>query len=498
MRREGTALDTLAYPSVAADLEKLTQQTFDLMKDATTTGITTADGLTGFGLEPVAKLIVPVATQFRNSVKRTKAPSGSTAARWKAIVGYGYTQPDVSVSFGSAATLDTIVEQDYVAPYQVIGLGGTVWRDAEVLARGFDNVRATSSIKTMYELMNGEDIKDIGGQQFALQVPAAPTLVAQSSGGSIGTGTWKVAVAARTAEGVAYGTPLTAGQARSTPASPAGSVTIASGSTNSIVASVAYVAGAFCYDWYTDNGLGGSLYYYGTSSVNTITITAAAPNTNPTAPATDSSANALSYNGFAATLVGDYTANGQVTRGTGTRASGATISSLNGATMTGVDGSIQEIDNLLLTIAQTYKLSPTRFLMNPQEAYNMTNKIFATGGFRVMLQVGRQQDALTGGTFLERYINKAWQGQAIQIVVDPNVPAGHILGITDTLPYPGNRISGVLECETQEEYTEVPYATARVAGGGGGPRYDYEVRCIKVLKNYFPAGAFILHNVANG
>lgn len=492
-------------PQAQSDLEKITQQTLDLMKDATTTGFTTADGLYGFGLENTAKLLYPLVTPFLNSIPRKKAAAGSAAARWKAITGFGYQKQRPTASFGAPGSLVQTVEQDYVAPYAVLALGDTVQMDAQTLARGFDNLRAKSGVKTLYELKTGEDVLAIGGQTFALQVPGTPTATYSSTGGSITNSAtvavnWKFVVAARPVEGYTYGGPTSTQGVMSTPVSAAVVVSVPAGATTGSVAlAVTSVAGASVYDWYTDNGTGGTLYYTGTSTtVNAATITASAPTTNPTAPTTDSSADPQAFNGFLATLVGDYTSSGQVQRGTGTRGSGATFVSLDGKTLTGNQGSIQEIDNILLTLAQNYQISPTRLVVNPQEAFNMTDKMFATGGYRVMLQAGQKQDNLTGGTYIERYINKAWQGQMLQIVVDPHVPPGTIMGVTDFLPYPDNTIDSVLQIETQQEYQQIEYAMNRGTGSTGGPRYDYEVRTIEVMKNYFPAGGFVIQNVANG
>ncbi|QQE80926.1 hypothetical protein [Alicyclobacillus sp. SO9] len=497
-------------PAAQNDLEKITQETMNLMKDATTTGFTTADGLTGFGLEPVAKLIYPLVTPFLNSIPRKNAGQGSAAARWKAITGFGYTKQRPSTSFGAAGNLVKTVEQDFVAPYAPLSLGDSVTKDAQTLARGFDNLRAKSGVKTLYELKTGEDVMAIGGQNFALEAIGTLTATYSSTGGSITNGgasavTWKFAVAARTTEAYHYGGPGTTqgvnGDDMLTAASTAVTVSVPAGATTGSVAlTVPALVGAVAYDWYTDNGTGGNLYYTGiTTTVNAATITAAADTANAVAPTADNSADTETFNGYMATLVGAYSSAGMVTRGTSSaRSSGSYITSLDAKTLTGNNGSIQEIDNVLLYLAQNFQVSPTRLVVNPQEAFNMTDKMFATGGYRVMLQAGKQQDALTGGTYVENYINKAWQGQMLKIVVDPHVAPGTIMGVTDMLPYPDNTISSVLEIETQEEYTQYEYAANRQTGAGGGPRYDYEVRSIEVFKNYFPAGGFLLQNVGNG
>jgi len=502
-----------------SQLEEVTKQTMNLMKDATTQGMTTADGLYGFGLESPAKLIMPVSTNFLNSIPRKKADKGSAAARWKAIVAYkgsGYQRQRPTTAFGQSGSLVQTVEQDFVAPYAPLALGDTVQMDAQAMARGFDNLRAKSGIKTLYEMKITEDIQALGGQSFALQTPSAPTLTYSSTGGTITNGggsaaTWQVVACAVPMEGYHYGNPNHAAGSSdgnggtyygplSTVASAAATVSVPTGATTgSIAATVPSVPGAVAYDWYIDNGAG-TLYYSGLrTNQNVATFTAATSTALPQPPVADASADPNAYNGYIASLVGDYTNAGQVKRGSGTRASGATIISLNGQTLTGNDGTITEIDNILLTFGQDLEMSPTRLVMNNQQAYDISSKMFATGGLRVMIEAGKQQDNLYGGTYIQRYINKASNGQILQIVVDPHIPYGTILGVTDVLPYPDNTIDSVLEIQTLEEYHQVEYAMARLPGqANGGPRYDYEIRCEEVFKNYFPAGGFILQDIAAG
>jgi len=489
-------LGILQTPGAQADLEKLTEQTLNLFKDSIQTGWTPAQGLYQYGLENVAKLIYPLVTPFRNSVKRSKAAVGAGAARWKAIVGFGYTKQLPTQAFTYAGAQVETVEQDFVAPYQLLSLGDTVSMDAQTMARGYDNLRAKAGIKVLYELMTGEDVIALGGQAFALQAPGAPTLTNKSTGGTIGTGTWKIGVAVGTIESYWYGGSATQAMMTAVAAGQETSTTLASGTTNSIEATVTAVSGAAVYYWFDDGGTGGALKFNGSSTVNSYTITAAG--TGFDAPATDTSADANAFNGYLATLTGDYTNGGLVQRGTGTRSSGATFVSLNGATLTANNGTIQEIDNVLLTLSQTLKISPTRLIMNPQEAFNISDKMFSSGGFRIMLQAKDRRDQGIGGLYLEDYINKAFNGQAIKMVVDPQVPPGTILGVCDVLPYPDNTIDSVLEIETQQDYQQIEYAMSRGTGANGGPRYDFEVRTIETLKNYFPAGGVVISNIANG
>lgn len=483
-------------------MTKMTAQTLQLFKDASsTTGWNTGLGLTGFGLENVAKLLFPVVTPFRNTLPRPKAPAGAGAARWKAIVGYGssYSRQRPTLGFGYAGSIVDTVEQDFVAPYQPLSLGDSVQLDAQILAQGFDDLRAKAGVKLLYELMVGEDIIALGGQSFALQQPTSPTLVYSSTGGSMGTaGTYYVGVACRTLENYWYNSPATAtgGQTNNANAT----VTVPSAqTTGSVTASVTYVPGAFVYDWYMGTAAN-TMYYVGSSSTNTYTITAI-PTTGQLAPSADASADANAFNGLAATLVGSYTSSGMATRGTSNaRDSGAFISSLDGATMTASAGTISQIDAVLQQIYAAVKVSPTRMLVNPQQAADITDLTMGTGSnsiVRVILPDEQgPRSGLTAGQYVDSYVNKAANGQVMKIVTDPQVPPGHIFLITDVLPFPDASVDSVLSIETQADYMQYEYGINRNAGAAnGGPRYDFETRCIEVLKNYGPAFMGIIHNV---
>jgi hypothetical protein len=475
-----------------------------LAKDATTQGYTTATGITGYNLEAPAKNLFPVLSPFRNSIPRVKAPKGAPAAHWKAITAINSTAQRATTGFGYAGALISTTEKDFVANYQVISLGDSVQYDAQIQAEGYQDLRATSGINLLYALMMQEDIIDLGGQNFSLGTPNAPSLSGSASGGSIGSVNIDVKVAARTLQGFydGKGTAASNGTASGTLTGPSASV----------VATVTAVPGAVVYDWYVGSH-GGTLYYYTSTTVNTVTIksvptqAASVPSTlaqlgtppaNPTA--TDSSADANSYNGLIATLVGDYTSGAFVQNGTGT-SSGAYFKSLDGATLTGSTGTISEIDTALASLWSNAKVTPTKILVNSTDHVNMSNKIISSGGAYTLFRpsdIGERQ-TVVGGQLVETYLNKAVNGAAIPIETMPWLPQGTIILTTERLPYPNNKVANVMEIETLLEYQQIEYAVARTAGqAGGGPRYDFEVRAQQVFKNYFPASMAIIQNVGNG
>ncbi len=518
----------------AQNLSGLTQETLDQMREpmlkaVTTSGYTTALGLVGFELSAPSKFLVSILSPFRNRITRKMAQVGSKNANWRAITAVNAGNASPFVGFGTAGAVLQTTEQDYFAPYQPIAHGDTVQMDAQVLARGFEDLRASSGSRLLWATMVSEDKMLLGGQAFALQTPGTPTVTTATTGGAIAqTTAVHFRVCVRTIEGYYYNLSTADGTAAGTVAggggvaSADGTATTATDglSTHTASATVASVAGAVVYDWYA--GADTTHYYFvGSTSTNvspTITALPSADATNPTvglprltkaraganaaigATFVDTTADANAFNGLLASCVADINSTGtQVTHGTST-SSGAYFASLDGATLTGSNGTITQIDAALLSIYNNFQISPTRMYMNTQQHYDVSNKMIATGTFSTFLQGEDMQfrQGATGGIFLTKYINKAANGYPIEMETEPNLPPGVIVLISEVIPFPGSEVNAVFEVETQMEYTQLEYAMSRSTGTTGGPRYDVEVRAIETFKNMYPAGCAVLHNVAAG
>lgn len=510
----------MAYQMTPDLLAAITAETLNmfkggetLAKDATTTGYTVATGLTGYELSRPAKQIVPFLSGFRQRLGRVSAPQGSLASHWRAVTKVNAGQVSPTTALSRSGSLIQTSEQDFSASYQLLAFGDSVVWDAEVRAKGFDNIRARSSTNSLLKLMEAEDIILLGGQSFALPEPSAPTLVPASTGGTIGAVNVSVAVSVRTMEGYYYtnasGTPFQT--AASTPANT-GTLT---GTTNKVTASLpAAIPGAVVYDWYV--GLaGGTLYYYtstNTTSVNITFVPTAAqtpdytltPLLNPpaaTAPTTDTSGDPNSLNGFLATLTGNFQPGSGgvlVPSGTG-NPTGATFIDNKGNGLTGNNGTIAEIDNLLFSLWWNARISPTVLLTNALDHANMSNKMINSGGAYTLFrpdQLSERQQTI-GGSFVMTYLNKAVNGQPVAIESQPWVPPGTIIAMTERVPYPNSEINEVCEVETLEDYYHYEYGINRnLNTDNGGPRYDYEVRCTEAFKNYAPVAHGVLTNVA--
>lgn len=485
--------------------DEITKETLEqVLKSVTNAGYTTDLNLTGINLRGPALNLFPFLSPYRNRLPREMAPVGAKASQWRAITGINVTNQSIFSGFGASGNLVSTTESDYTAAYMPISLGDSVQMDAEALARGFDNLRATAGTRLLYATMIKEDQALLGASNVALPTPGTPTVTTSTTGGSIAATTAiNVKCSARTLVNYFNG--------GGTVLSAQGTVTSGSGSTNSGTASVVAVPGAVAYDWYVSG------FYYATTTAPVVSITSipgadqaltALPSLGGTVPtaasrAADSSADPKAFNGLFTSIAQDYAANGsgQVTHGTGV-ASGAYLKDLGGATLTGSQGGVTEIDDALQNLWDYYRVSPTVMLVSSQQGRDITRKVVATGGASTLYAPDdiRQRQQVVGGQMVETYLNPAVNGQPIEVAAMPHIPPGSIALLTERLPYPDNNAGAVFDVECQQDYTQVEYAMSRGNGGGNltGPRYDFEVRAIETYRNKFPAGCALITGIGKG
>lgn len=497
-------------------MQEISEETLGAMSAITkaqTTGITTATGITSYDLSPLVTLI-PVVTPFRDVVTRTKSPDGNKYAVWRAIMNATNAQPDPAIAFDYAANEVVFNEQDFQAAYKGTGMAGIVTQDAYDLATGYDDPYATATFNVLNQVLIGDDRKLLGAQSFPLARPAAPTLTQNATGGTIGAVQVYVGVAARTGSGYYYGSGNSQGNSANT--------TFASGSTNSITATVGAVRGAVAYDWF-QSANGTTWYYYTTTTVNTVKMTSviganqafpsatACPdlttvwqgtaNTKPTfnAAADNGSANAADYDGFLASLSGDYNGTGQfVQPGTGT-ANPSIFNSLDGAALTLSGGSIAEIENLLfLPLWQQVKCSPTALMVNAAQAQEIANLILGSNSATTFLNTDKSgRISVTAGGRIGELVNAPAGGVTVPIEVHTSLPPGTIIARTDRVPFPQANISSVLEYRALRDTVQFDYGVNRVANtAGGGPRREFEIKSMGSFINKAPVAMAVLGNCA--
>jgi hypothetical protein len=496
---------------MTAPMQNVSDDTIAAIAKAQTSGIFEGTGIWSYDLSNLVSLI-PVVTPFRDIVAREKSMDGNPMAVWRALMNVNSSQLDPSMGVDFAANEAVFSEQDFQAKYASTGYAGLVTQDAFDFATGYADPYAIATFQTLNQVLIGDDRKQLGAQSFPLAAAAAPSMTTATTGGSIALNTTVyVGVAARTGSGFYYGSGNSQGNSNST---ETGSGT----STNTVTGSVAAIRGAVCYDWFqSSNGV--TWYYYTTTTVNAVTMTKvittsqALPNIAdlaqnwkgtagvPTynAAADNGSANTNDYDGFMASLAGDYSATGQwVQPGTGT-ANPSVWSSLNGAALSLTGGTVTEVEaDIFLPLWNAVKCSPTALMMNASQAQEIANLVLGSGSATTFLNTDSSgRISVTAGGRVGEIVNAPAGGVTVPIEVHVSLPPGTIIGRTDRVPFPQANISNVLAQRCLRDTAQFEYGIARVAGTkGGGPRKEFEIRTVSSFINRAPVAMAVLSNVS--
>ena len=495
---------------MAPPLAQVTEDTLSAISKAQTGGIYESTGIYSYDLSGLVSLI-PVVTPFRDIVSRTKATDGNPYMVWRSIMNLTDSQPDPSMGFDYAAAETQFEEQDFQARYKPTGYSFLVTQDAFDLAMGYSDPYAVMTFNCLNQVLIADDRKQLGAQSFALAAASAPVLTNHITGGTItGNTLVYVGVAARTGSGYYYGSGNSQGNSNS--------ATSTSGqNTDSISAVATAQRGAVCYDWFQSSN-GTTWYYYTTTTTNTVTMTSLITSNNalpsstacpdlstqwkgaagvPTynASADNGSANANDYDGFMASLCGDYNGTGQWVQVGSNTANPSTWASLNGAALTETGGTIYEIQNdLFQPLWTAVKCSPTALMCNAAQAQEIANLILGSGSATTFLNTdsaGRVN--VTAGGRVGQIINVPAGGIEVPIEVHVSLPPGTIIARTDRVPFPQANISSVLEQRCLRDTAQFDYGISRVAGvAGGGPRKEGEIRSVSAFANKAPVAMGVL------
>lgn len=491
---------------MSAPAQNITEETLDRITKAQTTGILESTGIWSYDLSGLVSL-VPVVTPFRDIVARTKSTDGNPYAVWRAIMNLTDSQPDLSMGFDYAANEVIYQEQDFQARYKPTGYAGLVTQDAFDLGVGYADPYAVSTFQTLNQVLIGDDRKQLCAQSFALPQAAAPTVTAVSSGGTIPTTTTVyVGVATRTGSGYYFGSGNSQGNSNSTATTAAGS---------SVTASTSAQRGALCYDWF-QSANGTTWYYYTTTVTNSVTmtkvITANQPvpnladlatiwkgtvNAVPTfdSAADNGSGNPNDYDGFMATLSGDYTDTGQFTTPGTATANPSIWNSLDGAALTLSGGSINEIQELMfLPLWNQVKCSPTAIMVNAAQAQEIADLVLGQYSATTFLNTDSSgRVSVTAGGRIGEIVNAPAGGVTVPIEVHVSLPPGTIIARTDRVPFPQANITSVIEQRCLRDTAQFDYGINRNPGTlGGGPRKEFEIRSVSAFVNKAPVAMAVL------
>ncbi len=498
------AIANIKKAQLASSPELSKASTFTQSGSATT-------GLTYYDLEMGAKFLYPVLTPLRNSIPRVSG-KGGIQANWRAVTQVNVAGTRVGVSSGGRNAVQAVATANYSAAYKGIGVETSVDFEAQYAGQGFDDVRAIGAKTGLEALMLGEEAMILGGNSStALGPTGSITYVGSTTGGAIGTGlVVSVICIPLTLDGVINGSLSGGIQGAISRVSTDGSVTdnfgggagaksaaasgtTGAGSTNSVSVSVAPIKNAMGYAWFW--GTAGNEKLGAITSINSYVITTAVGTATASTGvlaseaqfAADASVNQLAFDG----LISQANAAGSnaalYTMPTGTAGIGTPLTA-DGS------GGIVEIDIILKSMWDNYRLSPDTIWVNSQEALNISKKILQGGSSAAQRFVFEsEQNMLGGGVMIRSYLNRFSMqgGSVIDIKVHPNMPAGSILFTTKALPYPLSGVGNVIQIRTRQDYYQIEWPLRRRS-------YEYGIYADEVLQHYFPPSLGLISNIGNG
>jgi hypothetical protein len=496
----------------------VTKETLDLVKQALANpsqdlakSISLSTGLVAIDLQAPAKNLYPTITPLRNAIPRVGGGTG-TATQWRqvsAIAGSGYDAMGW-VPEGQRSGRMSYTTASKAAAYVTIGEEDQLSFEAEAAAQNFEDLNATMSLRLLQKMMRKEESGLLGGNaSLALGTPATPVVSASGSSATLPAATYSVIVVALTFEGWKNSS-LAGGVStnKTITGADGNTYTLNSGSSNksanatqavtlgqTLFASVTSVQGAVAYAWYV--GAAGSETLQAITTINSAAFSAplAGGRQAATAITQDCSSNAaLAFDGLLTAALNPVNGAYVNILATGTAGTG-TVLTASGR------GSVNEVDVMLQSMWDNFRLSPTVLYVNSQELKNITNKVLSNASgplLRYNVQAaggGVDPYAIVAGGTVEFYFNpfSVDGGTKIPVKVHPDLPPGTLVGYCEQLPaaYQSNEVPNVAEVKTRRDYYRVdwPLRTRQREVG---------VYAEEVLAIYAPFAMGVIANIANG
>jgi hypothetical protein len=397
-----------------------------------------------------------------------------------------------------SATYVTLGEED-AATFEAISAG-----------REFEDIQARMTFRLLQKTMLKEEMAILAGNaSMFLGTPAAPSLSASGSGGTLAATTYYVKVVGLTLEGyqnssvlggVATSMQVTGADGKtyilaggSSNVSPESNQTTSSG--NTLFMSVTAMQGAVAYAWYVSTATGTETLQ-AITTINSYAISAplSSGNQSQTAITADNSANsAYAFDGLLTTALKPGSNAYLNIMATGTSGTGTPLTASG-------RGSVNEIDTMFQKMWDTFELSPTVLYVNSQELKNITSKVLSNASgpllrFDSPASGAAGEYQVTASGVVQFYYNPFAinGGLRIPIRIHPRVPPGTIIGWAENLPiqYQSNEVPNVAELKTRQDYYQIdwPLVTRQRQVG---------VYCEEVLAVYAPFAMGVITNVANG
>ena len=356
-------------------------------------------------------------------------------------------------------------------------------------------------------MLKEENALIFGNATVALGTVGTVTTSTSGSGATLPTLTYSVICVALTGEGfrgasIANGVPTS----KSVTGADSNTYTLNGGSSMksaaasqavtlgaSLFASVAPIAGAVGYAWYT--GASGSEKLEKITTINSVVFSAPLLGTGQAATliTADCSLNSsYAFDGLLTTALKSGSGAYVATLATGTAGTGTTLTASG-------RGTISEIDTMLQSMWDNYQVSPSILYVNSQELKNITNKALSGASSAPLLQIytppGEGYGNLVAGGVVGWYFNPFCMngGIRIPIMIHPTLPAGTIMGWCEELPmmYKSNNVPNVAEVKTRRDYYQLDYPLRTRA-------QEFGVYAELTLAVYAPFAMGVITNIANG
>ena len=474
-------------------------------------GVTVSTGIQNYDLQRPAKNLIPVITPIRNRLPRV-AGNGGPATNWIQVTGINTKALMGPVPEGTRQGVVTTAATPKAANYVTLGLEDFVTLQAELQAVNFEDIRATTAMRLLWATMIMEERNIVGANYTnslgTAGVPQGVGLTLNASGGTIpddGTGysVYVVALTNMGREASSVGATALPGTVTLTPADGSATFSFGGGSSKlsgaattgavshsnlaSVSAHCTQIPGAAAYAWYMGVTSSGNYWLQAITTINSVLITSYNVATHKTSDitgiASDNSANLYGYDGLIS-IAAQYASNGAyfAALAKGTDGTGTPLSSADS------DGVIPEIDTCNRDRWDNYRLGFDAWYVNSQEGRNISKKVLAANPMHINYAGG--EDGLTGGQII-KYLLNPYTNQRQELIIHPDMPAGMMLGVTHTLPYPMSNVPNVLEMKLRRDYFQMEWPMRTL-------KYETGVYFDGVLADYFPPALGLITNIGNG
>jgi hypothetical protein len=458
---------------------------------AVKTGIAAAQYMYGYPLEEPSKKLYFIEDALRRRIPRKVNPTGGIAAHWKIITGVNSGKIKAGVAEGAINTAVTLATSEKSASYRTLNMYNTYTDESKFFGRNFEDIPELGMLVTLQNEMIQEDRYLLGGTDVTIGAPA--TVVAADSGavGTFAAVPYYIVVSALTVHGylnVAKGRISGTDAVDESIGTPNTGGTVTPTASHGMTIYWADVPGAFAYNVYIGTSSYAAATYRGTVTTNLVTYT------SPTAAGTgvtnlaDQTADQYGYEG----LIQQLTA---LTGTVGSTGSYGTMSAYYkdnagvAPTSDGAGGCV-ELETLLQSIWNNYRISPTVLFLNSQEAKSLKKLSIGSStanAVRIVVTPDGKNE-FGAGSAVNAYWNP-YTAQWIDIITSVHMAPGKLMALGETVPYPNAETPNNFEVELQQEYYGEMFArTSRITPVG--------VTCIGALKVYLPGACGIIANLA--